>query len=63
MVYYVPYDKNITWKKGKGKQFHLPYNNKAFGKNINWGRGRKFWGRKIKIFENGGGEKYEAVGN
>ena len=49
VVYNVPYDKNITWKKVKGKQYYLPYNNKAAGKNIKWGRGGKFWGRKIKI--------------
>ena len=30
-------------KKGKGKQDHLPYDIKAFGKNIKWGRGRSFW--------------------
>ena len=26
--------KNITWKKGKGKQCHFPYNIMAVGKNI-----------------------------
>ena len=31
--------KNITWKKGKEKQYHLPYNIKAVGKDIKWGRG------------------------
>ena len=27
----------------KGKQYHLPYNIQAVGKNIKWGRGREFW--------------------
>ena len=30
---------NLTWKNGKGKQYHLPYNFKAAGKNIKWGKG------------------------
>ena len=29
---------NIIWKKGKGKQYHLPYNIKTIGKNIKWDR-------------------------
>ena len=31
--------KNATWKKGDGKQYHLPYDIEAVGKNIKWGRG------------------------
>ena len=38
--------KNIMWKKGKGKQYHLSYNNEAIGKKrenqdlkiCGWGR-------------------------
>ena len=33
---FVTVGKNITWKKGK--QYNLPYNIKAAGKNIKWGR-------------------------
>ena len=32
-------------KKGKGEQYHLPYNTQAVGKNIKWGGRRKIWGR------------------
>ena len=48
-------------EKGKEKAYHLPYNVKAVGKNIKWGkggRGRKFWVRKSKFKKNGGGEEY-----
>ena len=31
-------EKNIKWKKRKGKQCHLPHNIEAVGKNIKWGR-------------------------
>ena len=30
-------EKNITWKKGRGEQYHLPHNIKAVGKNIKKG--------------------------
>ena len=30
--------KNVTWKKGKGKKYHLPCNIEAAGKNIKRGR-------------------------
>ena len=30
--------KNITSKKAKGKQYHIPYDIKAVWKNINLGR-------------------------
>ena len=40
--------KNITWKKGKGKQYHLPYNIEAIGKNIYWGKGMEISGKKIE---------------
>ena len=32
--------KNITWKRGREKQYHLPYNVVAAGKNIKKGRGK-----------------------
>ena len=47
--------KNITEKKGKGKQLHLPYDIKAVGKNIMRGRGTENLGKKFKIKNVGGG--------
>ena len=41
--------KNITWKRGMCKQYHLPYDIKAIGKNIKWGKGTENLGKKIKI--------------
>ena len=54
--------KNITSKKGKEKQYHLPYIIEAVWKNIEWGKGegdgyfgeenqglKKWWGR-LSIF-------------
>ena len=35
--------KNITWKRDKLKQYHLPFNIKDVGKNINWGRGDRIF--------------------
>ena len=55
--------KKITWKKGK--QYNLPYNIKAAGKNIKCmgksGRGRQFWGRKSRFKTIGGGEEYSFM--
>ena len=48
--------KNVTWKKGKGKQY--PYNNKAARKNIkgeDW-IGTEIMGKKTKIFKMGVGK-------
>ena len=47
--------------KGKEKQYHLPYNIKADGKNIKWERGERDgnFGEEKKF----GGKKYEVVGN
>ena len=43
--------KNIMWKEGKGKQYHIPYNVKAVGKNIKLGReeGDGDWERKSSL--------------
>ena len=41
--------------KGKGKQYHLPYNIKAVGKNIKWETARKFWRRKSRLKKGGWG--------
>ena len=43
--------KNITWKRGKGKHYHLPYNIEAVGKNIKCRRreGDGIVGKRIKI--------------
>ena len=51
-VYQVPVGNNITWKKGKGRQYHLPNNIQAVGKNIKWGKGEgtEISGKQIKIF-------------
>ena len=57
--------KNITWKKGKRKQYNLPYNIQAIWKNIKWGRGKEdgnFW-KNMKILENGSGEEHKVVWN
>ena len=43
------FGKNITWKKGKWKQYYLPFNIEVVEKNIKWGlEGEKYLG-KIKI--------------
>ena len=39
-------------EKGNGKQNHLPYNIKAAGKNIKWGKGLKMRGRKSRFKKN-----------
>ena len=53
-------------EKGKGKQYHLPYNIKALGKNIKLGkreRGRTFFRRKLRLIKkNGDGEEYQVKG-
>ena len=43
--------KTITWKKEKGKQYHLACNIEAVGKNNKWAKKKKteIWGKKIKI--------------
>ena len=43
--------KNIMLKKGKGKQYHLPYNIEAVGKNIEWLKGKDISIKNIKIFK------------
>ena len=45
-------------KKGKGKQYYLPYKIKVVGKNIT-----TILGKKIKVLQNGDGEEYQVVGN
>ena len=46
--------KNITCKRGKGKQYRLPLYIKVVGKNIKWGRGEV--GKKQKIQKMGMGK-------
>ena len=41
--------KNITKEKGKGKQYHLPYDIEAVDKNIEWGHLKKGIGKNIKL--------------
>ena len=56
--------KNIV-KRERGKQYHLPYDSKAVGKTIKWGRGEgngNFW-KILKILKNEDGEEYQVVGN
>ena len=48
----------ITWKKGQGKQYNLPNDIKAVGKDIKWARedrGLKIWGRKSRFKQWGWG--------
>ena len=49
----------------KGKQYHLPFNIKAVGKNTKLGKGKGTdnSGKKIEILKNRGGEEYRNVGN
>ena len=57
--------KNITSKKGKSKQYHLPFDIKAVGKYIKRGRGEgglKIRRRKSRL-KNWGWEKNQVVGN
>ena len=49
-------EKNITWQKRKGKQYHLPYNIEAVWKIIKRGRGRKVWGGKSRFEIMGAGK-------
>ena len=52
--------KNITFKKGKGKKYRLPYDKKAVGKNIMWARGNgdgNFWEQNQDFFCKGGGKE------
>ena len=58
-------EKNITWKKGKEKQYHLPYNIKAVEKNIKWLReeGDGNFGEENRDFKNMGvGENIKLYG-
>ena len=52
-------------KSEKVKQYHLPFNVKAVGKNIKWGRGEVDGnlGEKIKIKNKRDGEEYQVVGH
>ena len=59
--------KEISWlwgriyrgQKGRMKQYPLPFDIEAVGKNIKWSKGR---GKKSR-FQNGGGEEYQVVEN
>ena len=39
--------KNITWKKGKGEKYHLPYKSRLLGR-ISSGKGTKILGKEIE---------------
>ena len=57
--------KNITCKKGKWEQYDLPFNIKAVGNIIKWGREEgalNGWGRKSRL-QKGVGEEYPVIGN
>ena len=45
-------EKDVTWKKGKEKQYNFPHNIEAIGENIWSGKG----GEKIKIIKMGLGK-------
>ena len=51
--------------KGKEKAYHLPYNVKAVGKNIKWGRGKGDgnFGEENQDYKNGDGEEYQVECN
>ena len=55
--------KNIKRKRGKGKQYHLPFNIKSVGKNIKFERGdlNESFGEEIKI-KKGRWEEYQVAG-
>ena len=57
--------KNITRRKIKAKQHHLPFNVEAVWKNIKWGRkeGEANFGEENQDLINEGGEDYQVVGN
>ena len=46
--------KDMTWKRGKGKQYYLSFNFKTVGEE---GRGSEIFGKKIKILKMGLGIK------
>ena len=52
--------KNITKKKGKGSNMICSLRLWLLGRG---GGDVKFLGKKIKIYRNGGGEKYQIEGN
>ena len=55
--------KNITWKKGNGKKYPLPFSIKAAEKNIKRGRGKFIDSWEENNYQNdGGGGKYQGVG-
>ena len=55
--------KNITWKKGNGKKFPLPFSIKAAEKNIKRGRGKFIDSWEENNNQNEWvGEKYQGVG-
>ena len=56
------YDFKEKYNVEKEKQYYLPYYINVVGKNIKWGRDRKFWGRKSRFEKHGGGEEYQVVG-
>ena len=58
-------EKNITWKKGKGKKYILLYNVETVGKNIKWGteKGYGHIREENQDLKLGDGEEYRDVGN
>ena len=55
--------KNITWKKGKGKQYLFPIIFSMLGRISIGGRGRKLWGRKSRFKKLVVGKKIKVAGN
>ena len=65
--------KGISWllgrikrgKEGKEKQYHLPFNIKALGKNIQWGKGEsdRNFEEENQDLRNGDEQEYQVVGN
>ena len=56
--------KNITWKKGKEEQYHLPspYVIRLLGSISRRGRERKFLGRKSRFIKMGVGKNIKLSG-
>ena len=54
-----------VYKHRKGKQYHLPYDIKAVGKNTKWGRGKGGLNltRNSRLKKKSGGEEYQVEEN
>ena len=51
-------EKNITWKRGKRKQYHLLIILRLLGRISSGEEDENFWGKSSKFKKNGGGAEY-----